>query len=94
VLTVEESGKKIRLHKPVTLVGRAPECAVLVRAADVSKHHCQIRIETGQVVVEDLGSANGTYINGQRIQTGFLQDGDELRIADHGFRVKIVTGEG
>jgi serine/threonine-protein kinase len=94
VLTVEATGKKIRLHKLITLVGRAPECAVLVRAADVSKHHCQIRIETGQVVVEDLGSANGTYVNGERIQTTLLQDGDELRIADHEFKVRIVAGEG
>jgi len=93
-LTVEETGKKIRLRKPIILVGRAPECRVLLRAADVSKHHCQIRLETGQVVVEDLGSANGTYVNGERIQTGFLQDGDELRIADHAFRVRIVAGEG
>jgi serine/threonine-protein kinase len=94
VLTVESSGKKIRLHKPVTLVGRAPECSVLLRAADVSKHHCQIKIETGQVVVEDLGSANGTYVNGQRIEKAVLEHGDELRVADHVFRVRIVAGEG
>jgi pSer/pThr/pTyr-binding forkhead associated (FHA) protein len=93
VLTVDASGKKIRLHKPITLVGRAPECGLLLRAADVSKHHCQILIEADRVLVEDLGSANGTHVNGQRIQKAILQDGDELRVADHAFRVRIVAGE-
>src|SRR5262249_56970235 len=74
ILTVQDTGKKVRLHKPITLVGRAPECTLLVRASDVSKHHCQILIDTAQVAVEDLGSANGTYINGKRIKKARLQD--------------------
>jgi serine/threonine protein kinase len=93
VLTVEESGKKIRLRKPVTLVGRAPECALQLRVADVSKHHCRILIEPSRVTVEDLSSANGTFINGQRIEKAPLDDGDDLRIADRVFHVEIVTGE-
>jgi serine/threonine-protein kinase len=93
VLKVEASGKKLRLRKPISLVGRAPECAVLVRASDVSKHHCQILIDTAKVVVEDLDSANGTYVNGKQVKKARLHDRDELRIADHVFKVRIVEGE-
>jgi serine/threonine protein kinase len=94
LLTVEATGKKVRLHKPITLVGRAPECTLLLRASDVSKHHCQILIDTDKVVVEDLESANGTYVNGKPVKKARLHDGDELRIADHAFGVRIVEREG
>jgi len=94
VLKVETTGKNVRLRKPITLVGRAPECTLLVRASDVSKHHCQILLDTDKVVVEDLQSANGTYVNGKQVKKARLRDGDELRIADHAFGVRIVEGEG
>jgi len=93
VLTVEATSKKVRLRKPITLVGRAPECTLIVRASDVSKHHCQILIDTDKVVVEDLQSANGTFVNGKQVQKARLHDGDELRIADHALTVRIVEGE-
>src|SRR5262249_472454 len=94
VLKVEATGKSVRLRKPLTLVGRAPECALLVRASDVSKHHCQILVDTDKVVVEDLQSANGTYVNGKQVKKARLHDGDELRIADHAFGVRIGEEEG
>jgi serine/threonine protein kinase len=93
VLKVEATGKNVRLRKPITLVGRAPECTLLVRASDVSKHHCQIIIDTDKVVVEDLQSANGTYVNGKQVKKAQLHDGDELRIADHAFGVRIGEEE-
>jgi pSer/pThr/pTyr-binding forkhead associated (FHA) protein len=91
---VQESGKKVRLHKPITLIGRAPECTLLLRASDVSKLHCQILIDTDTVAVEDLGSANGTFVNGKRIKKSRLHDGDELRIADHTLVVRVLEAEG
>jgi serine/threonine-protein kinase len=94
VLKVEATGKKIRLHKPITLAGRAPECSLVLRASDVSKHHCQISIDTDKVTVDDLGSANGTFVNGKQVKKARLRDGDELRIADHAFQVRIIEPEG
>jgi serine/threonine protein kinase len=93
ILEVAETGKKVRLYKPITLVGRATECTMLVRASDVSKHHCQILLDTERVMVEDLGSANGTFVNGKPVRKARLRDGDELRIADHLFKVRIVQPE-
>jgi serine/threonine-protein kinase len=89
-LAVEATGKEVRLHKPITLVGRGAECSVVVRASDVSKNHCQILLDIDRVMVEDLGSANGTYVNGKSVRKARLRDGDELRIADHVFHVRIV----
>src|SRR5262249_46209537 len=82
------TSKEVRLHKPITLIGRSAECNVVLKAADVSKHHCQILLDVGQVVVEDLGSANGTFVNGRTVRRAPLRDGDELRIADHPFQVR------
>jgi serine/threonine protein kinase len=87
------TGKKIRLRRPIALLGRSSQCDIVVRAANVSKHHCQIIVEPDGVVVENLGSANGTYVNGRPIQTAPLQDGDRLRVADHEFEVQLEQPE-
>jgi serine/threonine protein kinase len=89
VLVVQATGQEIHLHKPFTLVGRAPECGIVLRASDVSKHHCYIGLEADQVSVEDLDSANGTYVNGRQVQRARLRHGDELRIAGHAMEVRL-----
>ena len=60
-----------------------------MRAADVSKQHCRIVVEEEQVVVEDLGSANGTFVNGEPIEKAHLKDGDRLGIASYEFVVRM-----
>jgi serine/threonine protein kinase len=94
ILTVQNSGKEVRLRKPITLIGRARGCTLVLRASDVSKQHCQILIDRDTIAVEDLGSANGTFVNGKRIKQAHLHNGDELRIADHALKVRIVEGDG
>jgi serine/threonine protein kinase len=89
-LVAEETGKEVRLTRPVTLMGRGTDCGLVVRASDVSKHHCQVVVESGQVVVEDLDSANGTFVNDKQVRRARLRDGDELRVADHVFRVRVA----
>ena len=63
------------------LIGRASECQVSLTSSTVSRHHAQILIAAGEVVLEDLGSKNGTLLNGSRIErTAPLRDGDEIRL--------------
>jgi serine/threonine protein kinase len=88
-LVAEATGKKLRLFNVVSVLGRASDCDVVVRASDVSKRHCQILFEEDGVVVEDLDSANGTFVNGARVRRQSLSDNDVLRIADHKFTVLI-----
>jgi serine/threonine protein kinase len=89
VLFVQATRKEIYLDKPSTLIGRAPECSIVLRAADVSKHHCRLLIEADRVMVEDLGSANGTYVNGRPVQRARLRHGDKLHIAEHVMEVRV-----
>jgi serine/threonine protein kinase len=88
-LTSQESGQQLRLFSPVNVLGRASECDVIVRASDVSKRHCQILLKTEQVVVEDLGSSNGTIVNGRPVGLALLKDGDLLDLAGHVFEIRI-----
>jgi len=92
-LVVEKTGKQVRLTKPVSTIGRAAECDVRLKAADVSKQHCRLLRKGGAVVVEDLGSANGTFVNGEAIQSASLKDGDVLNVAGHAFRVRVPKSE-
>jgi serine/threonine protein kinase len=88
VLVAQETGKTIRLFGETTLIGRASDCDIVLRVADVSKHHCRIRLEKRKAIVEDLGSANGTLVNGQRVERAVLQDGDQLDVGGHVFAVQ------
>jgi pSer/pThr/pTyr-binding forkhead associated (FHA) protein len=79
---------------PVTdsefLIGRGIDCDFRLRVSEVSRHHCLIRTTADEVSVFDLGSSNGTYVNGQRVlsQTP-LHTGDELRIGTCTFVVDL-----
>ena len=90
-------------HEEVVM-GRAPGCSLRMGDATVSRRHCLLDIGGQWAWVRDLGSRNGTFVNGQDIgrppeQTptlrGFrrLRDGDELRVGTHVFRVG-VSAEG
>jgi predicted component of type VI protein secretion system len=63
------------------VVGRHPSCDARLDSLRVSRRHCRITREDGEIVVRDLGSTNGIRINGQRVDVGRLQVGDELSIA-------------
>jgi two-component system, cell cycle response regulator len=60
-------------------VGRLAECDLSLKYEGVSRHHARIVFENGSYVVEDLGSANGTLIRGQRVRRHALKDGDVLQ---------------
>ena len=63
-----------------TVIGRAVECDISVTADEISRRHALVKPTQEGLSVEDLGSANGTYINNKRVQQGFLNPGDELRL--------------
>lgn len=78
------SGKSIKLDKPVVLIGRNPDCdVVLTKSRKVSRSHCVVACINNHIVVRDLGSTNGVWINGQRVEReSRLRLGDELSVAD------------
>ncbi|MGF1634865.1 MAG: FHA domain-containing protein [Phycisphaerae bacterium] len=68
------------LQRDVTVVGRREDCEFRIPLGEVSRKHCQIVSEDGTLRVEDLGSSNGTFVNGHRVQESELEAGDTLQI--------------
>ncbi len=69
-----EAGSTYELQTPVTLLGRGTDCDLRMVDAGVSRHHAELRVEDGQVVLVDLGSTNGTFVNGQPMRRVVLTD--------------------
>ncbi len=69
---------RIILAEAVTKVGRLPDCAVQLVDASVSRYHAEIRAKGDGFQVVDLGSTNGTRVNGVRVYERELRDGDEI----------------
>ncbi|MGH3320260.1 MAG: FhaA domain-containing protein [Streptosporangiaceae bacterium] len=63
------------LTTPVTVLGRGTDCDLRLVDPGVSRHHAELRVEGGQVVLTDLGSTNGSLVNGQPIRRTTLYDG-------------------
>ena len=75
-------------------VGRSSACNITSAQGPVSKIHCKILRTQKQVTLEDLGSSNGTFVNGERVMTTVLHDGDILTLGGvEVFKVKIELGE-
>ena len=81
--------QSIKIDKPVIFIGRDSECDVVLNdSRRVSRKHCCLAHVNNRLLVRDLGSMNGVWINGQRIErTGTMQHGDELAIGDVRFRL-------
>jgi hypothetical protein len=70
-------------------VGRSAQNFVQVEVPDVSRRHCQLRVENGALRVVDLRSRTGVFVNGERVRTGALRDGDKLEIGGVSFLFQI-----
>jgi pSer/pThr/pTyr-binding forkhead associated (FHA) protein len=88
-LVAATSGKVLPVSGPSTVIGRASDCQIVLKSAEVSKRHCRILIQDGNVEVEDLESVNGTLVNGKPIRRVRLHNGDTLEVGDHSFSVKV-----
>ena len=73
-------GRIFPLRSGASLIGRAPDVQVALLDGEVSRHHARIVLIGGQVCLEDLGSTNGTLLNGDRIDRARLHDGDVIVI--------------
>ena len=83
------AGRRYKLGEGDYIIGRRSDCQIFVPDMRVSRQHARIRRENQQWAIEDLGSNNGTYVNGQRVQSGVLHDQDEIVIANNRIRVEL-----
>jgi len=90
-----DGSSAITLTGDVTLVGRKRDlCDLIVDRSSVSKIHCILVKTDGLLFVRDLGSTNGTRVNGQRVTRGALLPGDLLAFASVKYRVHLGPDEG
>jgi FHA domain-containing protein/uncharacterized protein DUF1707 len=64
------------------VIGRDPGCALVLQDPTVSRRHAELRLEDDRWVVADLGSSNGTRVNGWRVRRATIGAGDELMLGD------------
>ena len=78
-----QQGDEYIIRKPATLIGRHEACDLVVDDAQVSRRHCQISWDGVYCTLEDLGSTNGTFINGQPLTAAYvLRPGDKVQVAN------------
>ena len=88
--TNERSAEPLTFRLPpgaVKTIGRSTGAEFIVEAALVSRLHCQLTATADSLQVKDLGSTNGTFVNGKRVSAAELKDGDTLSIG----RVDLVV---
>jgi len=77
------------IEEPETLIGRSPAAHLCIADESISREHAVILFEGEAFVVEDLQSTNGTRLNGKRIRTAPLSDGDELQFGQTRLRFAL-----
>ena len=82
VLTQSMAGRSFDLAGERTTVGRVEDNAFQIAEPSVSSRHCEILLRGDEVVVKDLNSTNGTFINGEKISESVLKPGQTLRLGN------------
>ncbi len=72
-----------------TVLGRRQDCHLRIPTRDISRQHCAVLLDKNKVMAKDLGSSNGTFVNGKRIAEIELKPGDRLRLGPVTFIVQI-----
>ncbi|MFO0973248.1 MAG: FHA domain-containing protein [Phycisphaerae bacterium] len=81
--------REFSLAPGVTIIGRAEQCTLRVPLMEISRKHCELNSVNGSVKIRDLGSSNGTFVNGKRVLEARLSPGDRLRVGAVTFVVRI-----
>ena len=74
------AGSRFLLDREITTIGRHPDSDIFLDDVTVSRRHAEFRSADGGIVVRDLGSLNGSYVNGDRVEERQLGTGDEVQI--------------
>ena len=81
--------RSFSVTRDMTVIGRREDCDLRIPLGDVSRKHCRLILEGDTIRVEDLGSSNGTYRNGERVQQAEVTPGDTLQIGPVVFVLQV-----
>jgi predicted component of type VI protein secretion system len=92
VASGKSAGRSIAIKRNKLLIGRAEQCDVRPLSEDVSRRHCAVTVGPAEVWVEDLGSRNGTFVNGAKIsERTKVVDGDVIRVGSLELKVACTA---
>jgi pSer/pThr/pTyr-binding forkhead associated (FHA) protein len=89
LLKTNGSQKAFSLSSGVTVIGRRHDCDLRIPLMAVSRKHCQLNRDEGVLKIRDLGSRNGTYLNGKRIDEAVIHAGDYIEVGPLKFVLRI-----
>jgi pSer/pThr/pTyr-binding forkhead associated (FHA) protein len=95
-LVIQQKGKPPRIYgldRHTTIVGRGRDCGLILPDISVSRHHAQVVLEDKKVVIQDLGSQNGTSVNATRVSNHHLENGDVIQIGKFVLVYRATTPE-
>ena len=91
LVLVKSNGKsrEISLGSTGRVIGRSANCGVRIPVSDVSREHCEVRVSGDRIVIKDLGSSTGTFVNGERVDEAQLSAGDLVAVGPAVFVLRI-----
>jgi pSer/pThr/pTyr-binding forkhead associated (FHA) protein len=91
LVLIKHSGEQldVPLKHPKTIIGRHTDCQIRIPDVSVSRQHCELSMADGRVVIRDLGSSNGTYVNRRRISSTELAPADLINVGKFIFVVRL-----
>ena len=84
--TLSFEGREVPITGDRVVLGRSRECDIRLDDANVSRRHAEVRLEDGTYWIADLGSTNGTELNGRSIERAQLSDGDRITVGSTDIR--------
>ena len=81
--------KSIPMNSESAVLGRGPECGIRVPVDSCSRRQCELKVEDDKLILRDLNSANGTYVNSERVEQTVLTPGDKITLGPVVLTVQI-----
>lgn len=81
--------RSFSISREMTVIGRRQDCDLMIPLGEISRKHCRIIREADTLRLEDMGSSNGTFHNGRRVQEAVLSAGDTIQVGPVAFVVQI-----
>jgi predicted component of type VI protein secretion system len=82
----------LRLIEGVNSIGRHDDCLIRIRSSQVSRRHCELFEDDGRLIIRDLGSSNGTFVNGKRIGSQqVVKPGDVITVGGVTLRIDTTS---